>query len=209
MVTCEPEIPTTKQYIDAFLATIEEYKLSAKLILLTFDSEFDDDQPLEHLPENVVVIKNITRALNRILLECFENCPEKKGTTHIIEVCKQVVRFLSEKELLLKEMPSVFANLKLGDSLLSEDYVTSVYLMLKFVKENLGQIQQALENVMESRELLDQIKKVDWSRANEIEQFLVVFYETNKEFSFGQEPMFQKVSSFSTSPYAASSLVCD
>jgi hypothetical protein len=41
--------------------------------------------------------------------------------------------------------------------------------------------------------LIEQIQQVDWSKANEIEQFLSIFYETVKEFNASQEPMFQKV----------------
>lgn len=41
-------------------------------------------------------------------------------------------------------------------------------------------------------DLLQQIQQSDWSKANEIEQFLTIFYETVKEFGSTKEPMFQK-----------------
>lgn len=40
--------------------------MNTKVILLTFDSEFDDEQKLIGLPENVVLIKNIVRALDKV-----------------------------------------------------------------------------------------------------------------------------------------------
>lgn len=107
-------------------------------------------------------------------------------------------------------MPAAFSNIKLtGENAqpFPEDYMTSVYLMLKFVRDNLSQIQTKLEKINSTGmlflvvkfaitkilDLLEQIKQTDWSKANEIEQFLATFYETAKEFGNTKEPMFQKV----------------
>jgi hypothetical protein len=53
--------------VEVINEAIEENKLSdAKVILLVFDSEFDDKQDLNGLPENVLVLKNIIRSLNKV-----------------------------------------------------------------------------------------------------------------------------------------------
>jgi hypothetical protein len=108
-------------------------------------------------------------------------------------------------------MPPVLANVKLvGEDAqpFPDDYVLSVYLMLKFVKENLSQIQETLESINANgkslkdhfklrascfADLLEQIRQADWSKASEIEQFLTTFYETVNEFGNTKEPIFQKI----------------
>lgn len=65
---CENTTPTAQQYFNVALEVIEENQLAnAKLILLTFDSEFDDEEKLVGLPENIVILKNIARALNKVI----------------------------------------------------------------------------------------------------------------------------------------------
>lgn len=67
---CESETPTANQYVQVVKEALEEHQIAnAKIILLAFDSEFDDDQKLDELPGNVVVIKNIVRALNKVSLQ--------------------------------------------------------------------------------------------------------------------------------------------
>ncbi|KAI6175678.1 BED-type domain-containing protein [Aphelenchoides bicaudatus] len=208
---CENTTPTAQQYFNVALEVIEENQLAnAKLILLTFDSEFDDEEKLVGLPENIVILKNIARALNKILVECFLNCPDKENTTSIVDLCKRVIRHLLEKEVLLKELPPALSYIRLkGEDAqpFPDDYIVSIYLMLKFVKENLIRIHQTLETTggtgnfykihnsilfVQFQNLLSKIQQIDWSRANEIEQFLAIFYETVKEFNASQEPMLQK-----------------
>lgn len=64
-----PEFPVADQFVHTVREAMEENQLTnAKTILLSFDSEFDDDQELNGLPENVVVIKNVARALNKVIL---------------------------------------------------------------------------------------------------------------------------------------------
>lgn len=64
---CEPDQPTGKQFVRVVNEAIEENQLfNAKIILLSFDCEFDDDQQLNELAENVIVLKNIVRALDKV-----------------------------------------------------------------------------------------------------------------------------------------------
>jgi hypothetical protein len=191
VVQCEGT-PTAKDFVDVVVKAMEENQITnAKTILLSFDADFDDEQELVGLPENVVVIKNVIRALNQILTECFDNCSDKERTFEIIDLCKRIVKLLLEKELLVKEMPAVLSNVKLVKSL-PDDYLMGVFLMLKFVKEHQNQIQQELEAI-NATEMINQIRQTDWGKANEIEVFLNIFYDTIKEFGVHQEPMFQAV----------------
>lgn len=67
-----------------------------------------------------------------------------------MELCRRIVHKLLEKEMILNDMPVVLSNIKLtGDNArpFPDDLLTSVYIMLKFVKENLSQIRKALEQI--------------------------------------------------------------
>lgn len=67
MTKCESITPTSTQFVEVINKAIEENKLShAKLLLLCFDDSFDDEKDLSGLPENVVVLKNIIRSLNKV-----------------------------------------------------------------------------------------------------------------------------------------------
>ncbi|KAI6234538.1 BED-type domain-containing protein [Aphelenchoides fujianensis] len=189
----ECENPTPAAFVDAVRAAMDENQIAnARRILLSFDSDFDDTQELPGLPENVVVIRNFARAVNNILTACFESDPDREATSSLIDLCKRVVRRLLERKLLLKEMPPALAAIRLDgqDSQpLPEDLAVGVYLMVKFVKEHLSQVLRTFDEIKELA-LVEEIRRTDWSKANEVELFLDAFYETVRAFAVNQEPVF-------------------
>lgn len=166
--------------------------LDAKMVMLSFCSNVDDSLDYPGLPENVVIVKNVVRALNAILSACFEECPEKEATFGLLQLCRRLTRQLIERQLLVNEIPA--AVLRDGlPAFPAAQGVGDMYLIVKFVKENLGRIVKLLEGVESAAELLEEVRRTDWARADHVEQFLDMFYDTFKEFGENQELTFQSM----------------
>ncbi|KAI6200345.1 BED-type domain-containing protein [Aphelenchoides besseyi] len=185
--------PSVSDYVNAICVAMKENQIDdARKVLLSFDSDFDDSQSLTDLPKNIVVVKNVARALNNILFECFEIDSDRETTSTLIDLCKRILSVLLGRQLLIKEMPSNLSSIRLsGDDAqpLPEDHAVGIYSIVKFVKDHLSQIQRVFGELNETT-ILEEIRRTDWSKANEIELFLDAFYETVKAFTVHQEPVF-------------------
>ena len=189
-------------------AAINEFALvDARTILLSFDAAFDDTQPLRTLPSNVIVVRNVVRAMNTILAACLDD--EAADRLAIFETTRRIVRALLDANRMRAQMPPALVSAhaaaaanEVADSERSPppssaspptESMMSAYLSVKFVREHRDRIAQCLRECS-ADEAREQLEQIDWTKAEELDSFLEMFYDSIKEFNVRPEPTFQSVS---------------
>ncbi|KAH7725406.1 HAT family dimerization domain-containing protein [Aphelenchoides avenae] len=182
--------------VDLLREVFREWGLEeAKSILLTLDTELDEVD-VESLPPNVTIIRNVHRAINIILAECFDDCSEMVHILPLIHLCYRAVKALKDLGALSESLPQSFIdaalNFQSSGSTKGLDFADSVYETVKFVKDNVRHIRVYLDKG-KCVELLNEVNDTDWSVANVLDIFLEPFHETNQMFTDSKQPHFQRI----------------
>ncbi|CAD5226990.1 unnamed protein product [Bursaphelenchus xylophilus] len=186
--------PSMEDFMGLLQEVMHEYNLfDARQILLTLCSEIDDEKEINGLPSNVRVIRNVVRALNGIVNECFEQAPDLDIVQETIRTCNSVLDYLIQKNLFIDEIPACLMTRELNESaLLMTDNLSELYLTLKFVRENVGKIAKTLE-LLSANQLFEKMKTTDWAFVEKVEVFLESYYDTFKEFGEDKDLTFQAI----------------
>lgn len=155
--------------------------VDAKKILLSFSSEVNTESEVFNLPLNVKIIPNVIRALNNIISECLDEVG-RTTLVPLIRLAHRILDALIENKQMLDDIPEdLIKREHTRNTLFGSDNVCEIGSVVNYVKDNVGKIQKILE-ALSLHQLLAELRITDWSKAEDLEVFFDLFYDTYKRF---------------------------